>query len=229
MQVCIRLLCLALLLSPMAGRLCAQNNFPYGEIGAQVGGSYYLGDINKVPFKGTRPAVAAFYRHNINVRYSAKALLSYGKITASDSKYKSEFQKERDYSFNRNCVHFSALGEFNFLPFQFGKKDLPYATYLQGGIGMGFFPGDSKSEKFIVDIPFGFGVKFNSYNRKFVYGADFLMIKTFNDDVDFVEDKPSEVKMKRQKYVSSNKDWLSYFSIYLAYKFEYPQKCPTFD
>ena len=228
MHGCIRFLCLTALLLLTTIGLQAQE-FPYAEFGAQLGGSYYLGDINKVPFKGTRPAVAAMYRHNINVRYSAKALLSYGKITASDSTYNSEYQRDRDYSFNRNLVHFNILGEFNFLPFVFGKKDMPYATYLQGGVGFGFLPGDSKADKFIFDIPFGFGVKFNTPNRKFVYGADFLMIKTFTDNIDYKAERPSEVNKIKQVYVASNKDWLSYFSIYLAYKIEYPQKCPTFD
>lgn len=227
MQNCIRLFCLTLFLLTGASVLRAQD-FPNGEIGVQLGGMFYLGDINKVPFKSTRPAVAAFYRHNINVRYSAKALLSYGRITASDSNYKSEYQKERGYSFKRDCAHFSILGEFNFLPFAVGKKDTPYTTYLQGGMGVGFFPDKAQMDRVIVDIPFGFGVKFNSY-RKFVYGADFLMIKTFTDNIDFMSPRPSEINKMKQRYISSNNDWLSYFSIYLAYKFNYPQKCPTFD
>ena len=227
MHGCIRLLCLTALLLSMSGGLQAQE-FPYGELGVQLGGSYYLGDINKVPFKSTRPAVAALYRHNFNIRYSAKALFSYGKITASDSKYKSEYQRARDCSFNRDLLHFCTLGEFNFLPFVYGKKETPFATYLQGGIGVGYFPGKSESDNFIVDIPFGFGVKFN-FRHKLVYGADFLMIKTFNDDIDFVSSRPSEVDKMKQRYVSSNNDWMSYFSIYLAYKIEYPQKCPSFD
>lgn len=222
-----RFICLFFPLFFLADYLCAQD-FPSGELGVQVGGIYYLGDINKVPFKGTRPTVGVFYRHDINVRYSAKALLSYGKLTASDSKYKSEFQKARDYSFNRNIFHFCMLGEFNFLPFVFDKKDTPYSTYLQGGIGLGLFPDDSKMDRFIVDIPFGFGVKINSY-RRFVYGADFLMIKTFTDNIDFMSPRPSEINNMKQKYVSSNNDWMSYFAIYLAYKIDYPQKCPTFD
>ena len=94
MQNSIRLLCLTLLMLIGTITLRAQD-FPNAEIGAQLGGGFYLGDINKVPFKSTRPALAVFYRHNINVRYSAKALLSYGRITASDSNYKSEYQKER--------------------------------------------------------------------------------------------------------------------------------------
>lgn len=228
MQNSIRLLCLTLLMLIGTITLRAQD-FPNAEIGAQLGGGFYLGDINKVPFKSTRPALAVFYRHNINVRYSAKALLSYGRITASDSNYKSEYQKERGYSFKRDCAHLSILGEFNFLPFVVGKKDTPYSTYLQGGMGVGIFPDkEAQMDKVIVDIPFGFGVKFNSY-RKFVYGVDFLMIKTFTDNIDFMSSRSSEINKMKQRYVSSNNDWLSYFSIYLAYKFDYPQKCPTFD
>ena len=227
MHFVFRIICLFLLLFPLTHSLCAQD-FPSAQLGVQVGGMYYLGDINKIPFKGTRPAVGVFYRHDFNVRYSAKALASYGKLTASDSKYNSEYQKYRNYSFNRQLVHLSLLGEFNFLPFVFGKKDMPYSTYLQGGIGFGLFPDDSKMDKFIVDLPFGFGVKINSY-RRFVYGADFLMIKTLTDNIDFMSPRPSEINNMKQKYVSSNNDWMSYFAIYLAYKINYPQKCPTFD
>ena len=38
-----------------------------------------------------------------------------------------------------------------------------------------------------------------------------------------------EINNMKQKYISSNNDWFSYFAIYLAYKIEYPKKCPTFD
>ena len=133
MQNCIRLFCLTLFLLTGASVLRAQD-FPNGEIGVQLGGMFYLGDINNVPFKSTRPAVGAFYRHNINVRYSAKALLSYGRITASDSNYKSEYQNERGYSFKRDCAHLSILGEFNFLQFAVGKH-LVYIVFRNEFIG----------------------------------------------------------------------------------------------
>lgn len=227
MQFGFRIICLFLLFLPLVDNVYAQD-FPSGEFGVQAGGMFYLGDINKVPFKGTRPAVGVFYRHDFNVRYSAKALATYGNLTASDSKYKSEYQKFRDYSFNRQLVHIGVLGEFNFLPFAFGRKDTPYSTYLQGGIGVGIFPDDSKMDKLIVDIPFGFGVKINSY-RRFVYGVDFLMVKTVTDNIDFMSPRPSEINNMKQKYISSNNDWFSYFAIYLAYKIDYPQKCPSFD
>ena len=71
MQIRIRLFGLALLMLMGATTIRAQE-FPNADIGIQLGGGFYLGDINKVPFKGTRPAVGAFYRHNINVRYSVR-------------------------------------------------------------------------------------------------------------------------------------------------------------
>ncbi len=201
---------------------------PNGEVGLQLGGVYYLGDLNKVPFKSTNLSVGGFYRHNFNYRFSAKGVLSYAKVGASDSTHSNPYQRQRNNSFKRPCFSFNAMGEFNFLPFVVGDKKRPYTTYLQGGIGVNFFPDDSKLEKFVLDIPFGFGAKFNT-TGKFVYGADFLMMKTFSDNFDFVSSNTTEKNKMKQKYSSSNMDWLSYFGIYLSYRIDYPQKCPTFD
>ena len=227
MRLKFKLLCLSLVLLSISFQSVAQE-FPNWEFGAQAGGMYYLGDINKIPFRTTRPALGVFYRHNINYRYSVKAIAACGRIAAFDSKYKSEYQKERDCSFKRNVGTFNVLGEFNFLPFVCGKPNTPYSTYLQGGVGLSYFPDNSKLDNLIFDLPFGFGVKFN-VTQKLVCGADMLMIKTFSDDIDFVSQATSETNAIKQMRVTSNKDWMSYFSIYFSYRLEYPQKCPTFD
>ena len=227
MRLKIRLLCLSLVLLSFPLKSDAQE-FPNWELGAQVGGMYYLGDINKIPFKTTRPAIGIFYRHNFNYRFSAKAIASGGRLCAFDSKYKSEYQKERDYSFKRDVARLNVLGEFNFLPFISGSNSTPFTTYLQGGVGMAYFPDNSKLDNLIFDLPFGFGVKYN-VTKKLVCGADMLMIKTFSDDIDFISQATSETNSLKQRRVSSNKDWMSYFSIYFSYRLEYPQKCPTFD
>lgn len=212
----------------VATMVTSAQSVPNGELGLQLGGTYYLGEINKVPFRGTKPSVAVFYRHNFNARYSAKGTLSYCKIGAADSTSSSSYQKARGLSFSRPWCQLSVIGEFNFLPFIAGKQKMPYTTYLQGGFGLAFLPDNSKMEKFLLDIPFGLGAKFNT-TGKFVYGFDIMMIKTFSDNIDFVSSNSSENNKMKQKYVSSNKDWLSYFAIYLAYRIEYPQKCPSFD
>lgn len=227
MRFLLRLLSISSFLFIVTSVAFAQS-VPNGELGLQLGGTYYLGEINKVPFRGTKPSVAAFYRHSFNARYSAKGTLLYCKLGASDSTYSSAYQKARGFSFSRPLCQLSLLGEFNFLPFIVGKQKMPYTTYIQGGFGLAFLPDKSKMEKILFDIPFGLGAKFNTTGR-FVYGFDIMMIKTFSDNIDFVSSNSSENNMMKQKYLSSNKDWLSYFAIYLAYRIEYPQKCPSFD
>lgn len=227
MQSCFRYLSAFVLLFFAAISLYAQKT-PNGEVGVSVGGVYYLGDLNKVPFKSTKLNIGGLYRHNFNSRYSAKGMLSYAKVGTADSIHSNPYQRQRNYSFKRPCFTLNVLGEFNFLPFVVGDKKKPYSTYLQGGIGLNFFPDDSKMEKFVMNIPFGFGAKFNT-TGKFVYGVDFLMMKTFSDNYDFVSSNASEKNKMKQKYSTSNMDWLSYFGIYLTYRIDYPQKCPTFD
>ena len=224
----LRQISVLLLLCFISLPLCAEE-YPEGDLGVQLGGSFYLGDINKMPFRGTRPAGGIFYRHNFNQRYSAKGIFSYAMLHADDSTFKhSDYQLERGYSFTKNTFGFMALGEFNFVPFQSkGKMLTPYTLYLQGGLGLMMLPVDD-SKKLNVTVPFGLGVKYNT-KKKWAYGADFLMVKTFSDKVDYVADCPSESNQIKQLSVKSGKDWFSYFAIYLSYKFEYPQKCPSFD
>lgn len=227
MHYCFRCFLICVLCFCIAHCSLAQET-PNGEVGLQIGGAYYLGELNKVPFKNTKIAAAGFFRHNFNYRYSVKGVLSYAKFGTTDSSHSNAYQRQRNYSFKRNCFSLDILGEFNFLPFVAGDKKRPYTTYLEGGIGVALFPDDSKMEKFVFDIPFGFGAKFNTAGR-FVYGADFIMKKTFNDKFDFVSSNASENNKMKQKYSSSNMDWLSYFGIYLSYRIDYPHKCPTFD
>ena len=176
--------------------------FPEGDLGIQLGGSFYLGDINKIPFKGTRPAGGIFYRHNFNQRYSVKGVFSYAMLHASDSSYKrSSYQLERGYSFTKNTFGFMALGEFNFVPFQSkGKILTPYTMYLQGGLGAMMLPVDN-AKKLNLTLPFGLGVKYNT-KKKWAYGADFLMVKTFSDKIDYVANSPSEANQMKQLMVN---------------------------
>lgn len=211
----------------LSGNALAQD-LPNGELGLQLGGMYYLGEINKVPFKTTKLAGGVFYRHNFNFRYSAKSILSISKVGASDSKSNSEYQKSRNHSFNRMCYGISVLGEFNFLQFASGFQKTPYSTYLQGGVSAFLLPDNKHMESLVFGIPFGFGAKFNA-NENISYGVDFLMIKTFSDQIDYVSPNSSETNRVKQGYITSNKDWLSYLAIYFAYRIKYPQKCPSFD
>jgi hypothetical protein len=106
-----------------------------GEAAVQIGGNYYLGDLNHFPFKGTRPAVGIFYRHNFNSRYSIKGLGYGGLLTG-----KGKSPDGLSHSFSKFYGQLDAIGEFNFTPFIVGKKNSIYTTYLQAGAGILYYP-----------------------------------------------------------------------------------------
>ncbi len=195
-----------------------------GEAAVQIGGNYYLGDLNHFPFKGTRPAVGIFYRHNFNSRYSIKGLGYGGLLTG-----KGKSPDGLSHSFSKFYGQLDAIGEFNFTPFIVGKKNSIYTTYLQAGAGILYYPSaDKLSSLFKFDIPMGFGFKMNISSR-FVAGADYLMYKVFSDNLDYKGQHITAGGDDYQHFYAGNKDWISYFGIYLAYKIEYPEKCPAFD
>lgn len=49
------------------------------EIGGMVGGSYYMGDLNKNTFfKGMNPSIGAIFRYNPSMRWAVKTDLLWG-------------------------------------------------------------------------------------------------------------------------------------------------------
>ncbi len=198
-----------------------------GEIGVSVGGSYYLGDINKIPFVGTKLSVGALYRHTIDTRLALTGVFTYGKLSGDDAKSNNSFQIERNKSFNNAFYELGAVGEFNFTRFLPANKNYIYTPYVFAGLGGFYYPNGEKS-KFILNIPFGIGVKYN-INRKIIFGAFAGMRKTFNDDIDFEYTPPTPGHTFKQYGYAGNKDWYSVFGISLSYKIKYPMNCPAFD
>lgn len=195
-----------------------------GEVAVHLGGNYYLGDLNHIPFKTTRPAGGIFFRHNINPRYSFKGFAYGGLLTGQG-----QSPDGLSHNFSKFYGQLDAIGEFNFTPFIVGKKKSAYTTYLQAGAGLLYYPtADKLSSLFKFDIPMGFGFKINLSSR-FVAGADYLMYKVFSDNLDYNGQHTTAGGNDYQHYYAGNKDWISYFGIYLAYKIEYPEKCPAFD
>lgn len=200
---------------------------PNCELGIQAGGMFYLGDINHVPFKFTKPAGGLFYRHNFNTRYSVKGIFAFSQVGADDAKAKSQYQKERGYSFTGNFFNLFAMGEFNFMPFGSSKVKNNFTPYIQAGVGVDYNT-KVKIDQIALSLPFGIGVKYN-HTKKIGYGADFIMVKVFSDKIDYYAPNSTESVLQKQRTSYSNDDWLSYFTIYLSYRIEYPKKCPSFD
>ncbi|MCQ2374459.1 MAG: DUF6089 family protein [Salinivirgaceae bacterium] len=219
---------LSIILTLVFGCACAQtHSVRYGELGGALGVQYYLGDINPIPFKSSRPVGELFYRMNFNTRFATKGLFSFGSLAADDSKYKSKFQKERGESFSTSIARIAAMGEFNFIPYMPGPRNKNYTPYIQAGLGA-FVQTKAKGDRLIFDVPFGVGMKFTQYKR-ITYGFDWTMHLLLSDNIDFSSSSPSHVTVIKQKNVNSDRDWMSYLGFYLAYRVEYPPKCPSFD
>lgn len=197
-----------------------------GEVGFSVGGSFYLGDVNKVPFKSPRIGGGIFYRHTFDTRYAVRGSLNYLNIAGKDSKSNDEFQQARNHSFKQMIFEANAAGEFNFMPFLPANPKYDYSPYVHAGMGAGFLPNGEKN--YILTIPFGVGVKYNM-NRDFTISAEGSFYKTFTDHLDGFEKESTENYLYKQRFYEGNMDWFSFFSIKMAYKIKYKMKCPAFD
>lgn len=197
-----------------------------GEIGLNIGGSYYLGDINKIPFNSTRLAAGVFYRHTFDTRYALRASFNYLNIAADDSKLGSDFQNERNAKFKQMVLEVNAAGEFNFMPFLPANPKYDYTPYLHAGIGANYLPKGAKQN--IITIPFGVGVKYN-FNRDYTISVEGTMYKTFTDYLEGFYQESSANNFVKQKFYEGNNDWYSFFAIKMAYKIKYKLKCPAFD
>ena len=115
----------------------AQNH----EIGGWVGGANYYGDLNPgFNWKYVRPAGGAFYRYNINKRFAAKAMISYGEVEGNDAGSKVERNRQRNLSFRSSVADLCGTFELNF--FKYNKnnpKKNGFTPYISTGFGIFFF------------------------------------------------------------------------------------------
>jgi hypothetical protein len=114
------------------------------EVGAMIGTSFYLGDLNSIPFQNAQFAGGFIYRYNFSPRIALKANILFGKIAASDDKNHSLLKdangnylwdyKERGLSFSSPITEISAQMEMNFFNvYNVGHKN-QISPYLFGGL-----------------------------------------------------------------------------------------------
>jgi len=197
-----------------------------GEIGLSVGGSFYLGDINKIPFKSPRMGGGVFYRHTFDTRFAVRGSFNYLNITGNDANSNNEFQQARNFNFKQIILELNAAGEFNFMPFLPANPKYDYTPYVHLGFGTNYLPKGAKQN--ILTIPFGVGVKYNM-NNNFTLSAEGCLYKTFTDYLDNYYQEISPNNFRKQQFYEGNKDWYSFFSIKMAYKIKYKLNCPAFD
>ena len=189
------------------------------EIGGMVGGSYYMGDLNKNAFfKGLNPSLGVVFRYTPNFRWAVKTDLLWGRVSGSTDGLENVFPNGATASFERN---FFELGEFNFLPYsdKFAYLNTKrFSPYIFMGFGVTVAPGNQTFAS--LNIPLGVGVKYKVINRLNL-GCEFSFRKLFGDSFDVTDgnngflDNPYGVASSAFK----NKDWYSLLMFSVTWDF----------
>ena len=188
------------------------------EIGGMVGGSYYMGDLNKNAFfKGLNPSLGVVFRYTPNFRWAVKTDLLWGRVSGSTDGLENVFPNGATASFERNFFELGGQMEFNFLPYsdKFAylntKRFSPY-------FGVTVAPGNQTFAS--LNIPLGVGVKYKVINRLNL-GCEFSFRKLFGDSFDVTDgnngflDNPYGVASSAFK----NKDWYSLLMFSVTWDF----------
>ena len=132
-------------------RVSAQDDYT-AEIGGNIGGSYYLGDANDVPFNTNNMnwASSVFFRYCFNPRLSTKVE---GTFTNAVNKV--------GLNFKNQVFAVDFTGEFNFFDLEkneYKKLSKTFSPYIFIGVGMMNY-SVLDTLKFTPSIPFGLGMK----------------------------------------------------------------------
>ncbi len=196
-------------------------------VGISLGRAYYLGEINTSnQFYKTKFAYGAFYRYDINPRYSARANVIYTNLSADDMDFDSQYQRTRAQTMNTSILDITLQAEFNFLPCDPTSRKKNYTPFVTAGVT--YFLKDFTIGGILdnLAIPFGLGFRYN-INKQIAIGAEWNFRKTFRDDIDYEYPPPSPTQ--KQVGYQHDKDWYSIVGIFLTYKFKTYTKCPAFD
>lgn len=101
--------------------------------------NYYGEMVNPGEFGKLKPNIALGAEYYLNSRISARAELTWFQLSGDDAKANDD-RKERNLSFNANCIEFSALGAFNLSPM--GLRFYQRSTlnlHVFAGIGVLYF------------------------------------------------------------------------------------------
>ncbi len=212
-----------------------QRNFRQRELGFLLGGSYYIGDINRFKhFAFSQPAGGIYFRYSPHYRYAWRFGLNYGRITASDSRSKNPDQLLRNASFRNDIFEAHVLSEFNFVEYRIGNSKHYFTMFIFAGLA-GFYQNPNYP-LYQVSIPFGIGFKHNVGDRMGI-GIEWGPRKTFTDYLDDVSglypaknnpySNPSKEQINLAGSMRGNprtKDWYFYYGLTLNFKLKGPRE-----
>ena len=232
------------------------------DIGIWGGIGSYTGDMTEIEHQSSLgPAGAVFVRYNFNPRESVRATIMLGNINATGA------FESHPWEFSKTVTDLSLMYEFNFFRYIMGSKKHWITTYLMGGLGVSVYPyeydpvaltgvvaylnasapalppeyADAYKETVTgVNIPLGFGFKFNIGERMAV-GMEAQLRKYLDDRMDNLDDPRkfytegptnSGAAGYWTTYTDAihNNDWTFHLGIHVTYLFyRGGKKCPAYD
>ncbi len=169
------------------------------DVGFKGGTTFYLGDLNAVLFNKVQPVYGAYFRFNINSRWTTKLQGSMGEITQP---------------MKQKFTDISLLQEFNFFEYGLlptGEFQYTFSPYLCVGVGITGFKTE-REMVFSPNIPFGIGVKYKLFNWINI-GVEWTMHKLFIDSFDGA-DNPYQISDASS---TMNNDWYSLCTLNLGF------------
>lgn len=171
------------------------------EIGAKVGATGYMGDLNPVnPFQYNRIGFGVSGKRNLNPTWGIRGVLNYTPVQWSG---KSNLVFPNEIEFQNEILEGAILGEFNFKKFFSGGAFTTYTPYMFTGIG--FHTHHPKlsvaheesvildksgvpknSSKSAFSLPFGAGIKYSIKNSLSI-GAELMYSLAFTNNIDGIE------------------------------------------
>lgn len=206
-----------------ATRACAQEETYKFDLGAGIGMSGYLGDVNQSNmFRNPGFAVQAGFRYLIDTRWALRAVLTGAGLRGNSAQFANKFPDAADHKFTSTIYGLDCRGEFNFLPYGIGetfKRLKRWTPYLALGLGGVVSASDGKTYGALT-LPMAFGFKFKLRPRLNM-AAEFCMTKTFGDKLDGNLSDLQGIKSDLIK----NTDWHSNIIVSLTY--EFGKRCST--
>ncbi len=208
-------LLITIIMSVSAFIMAQAQDYRY-EIGAGIGASGYLGDVNKSNFlKHPGFAGGVLFRYIPNYRWALKANLYAAGISGNSLDYDMSFPEGQNYLFSSTLYDFGAQMEFNFFDYGMGasylklKRLTPYVTLGLGGV----VASSAGQTSFAVNMPIGVGLKFKLKERVNL-GFEFTMRKAFGDKLDGLQDLNG-----LKSSFAKNTDWSSFTMFTITYEF----------
>ncbi len=218
---------LLLIISPILSN--AQSFGRIDQLGLNVGGAYYLGDYNNIPFKQITPSLGLFYRYNVDKRFSVRPSLNYIKIKGENNSIPQLQYNNITSEFEQNIYDINVVGEFNFIPYIPCHNQYTFTPYLFAGVGVNIL--QDSEHVFQLVAPFGVGIKY-TISQNFTLDVESSFYKTFSDFIDMDYIVPTEKNISyinRQQYYHGSKDWYSVVCIKLSYSIKLPEKCVIYQ